>query len=109
MYYHGYGKRRNLREAVKWIRKAAERGDDSAEFALGEFYSNGDGVLLDKAESYKWFKLASAQDRQDALEWLKKEQREFSPADQAEGERRAKAFVAKVEPDPDLKFSQFTN
>ena len=38
--------------------KAAEQGDDKAQFYLGMRYYKGEGVLEDIVEAYKWFLLA---------------------------------------------------
>ena len=44
MYAHARGVTRNLTEAVKWYRKAAERGEASAQFDLSLCYYSGHGV-----------------------------------------------------------------
>jgi hypothetical protein len=49
-------------EAVKWCRKAAERGDASAQFNLALMYYNGQGVTQDYAEALKWCRKAAEQD-----------------------------------------------
>ena len=51
----------NYTEAVKWFRKAAERGDADAQFMLGTFYENGEGVPQDDREAVKWYRKAVEQ------------------------------------------------
>ena len=56
----------NYTEAVKWFRKAAERGDADAQFMLGTFYENGEGVPQDYQEAVKWYRKAAEQGNADA-------------------------------------------
>ena len=56
----------NYTEAVKWFRKAAERGDADAQFMLGTFYENGEGVSQDYQEAVKWYRKAAEQGNADA-------------------------------------------
>ena len=44
---------------MKWWRKAAEQGDSSAQYNLGERYR--DGVAKDSNESVKWYRKAAEQ------------------------------------------------
>jgi TPR repeat protein len=48
-------------EALKWYRKAAERGYFEAQFELGEMYANGKGVAKDDVEALKWYRKAAEQ------------------------------------------------
>ena len=43
------------------VRQAAEQGDATAQFNLGNMYANGEGVPKDDAEAVKWFRLAADQ------------------------------------------------
>ena len=57
-------------EAVKIYRKAAEQGDAAAQCNLGFAYKYGEGVNKDEAEAIKWFKKSAEQgdvDAQNAL------------------------------------------
>ncbi len=45
-------------QAVAWIRKAAEQGDASAQYNLGQMYARGQGVPQDYVQAYKWIFLA---------------------------------------------------
>jgi TPR repeat protein len=46
--------------AAIWWRKAAEQGDEYAQYRLGILYDNGQGVPQDYAEAYFWYSIASA-------------------------------------------------
>ena len=50
----------NEAEAVKWFRTAAERGDLSAQFNLGNLYEHGRSVQND-GEAIKWYQTAAEQ------------------------------------------------
>ena len=52
-------------DAIKWFRKAAEKGTSWGQFNLGLRYARGDGVPQDYAEALMWFQLAA--DQKDAM------------------------------------------
>lgn len=60
-------------EAFEWYRKAAEHGNASAQYRLGEIYFNGFGVERNIAEAKKWF-LSAAElgnaDAQFTIGWM---------------------------------------
>jgi len=60
---HAFGEEtpRDSSEAVKWYRKAAERGHPKAQYNLGNCYYNGDGVSKDAAEAVRWYRKAAEQ------------------------------------------------
>ena len=64
-YYLGIGDQDHLEidyaEAVKWFRKAAERGHAEAQFNLGICYDRGRGLTEDPVEALEWFKKAAQQ------------------------------------------------
>ena len=48
------------------VRQAAEQGDATAQFYLGNMYANGEGVPQDAAEAVRWYRLAAEQGQADA-------------------------------------------
>jgi TPR repeat protein len=52
-------------DAVKWFRKAAEKGTIWGQFNLGMRYIRGEGVLQDYVEAAKW--LQKAADQRDGM------------------------------------------
>ena len=52
---------KDLAEAVKWYRLAAEQGDADAQVELGLCYRKGIGVQKDLAEAKRWFQKAAKQ------------------------------------------------
>jgi TPR repeat protein len=52
---------KDLAEAAKWFRMAAEQGDPQAQNNLGTMCDQGDGVDKDQAEAVRWFRAAAEQ------------------------------------------------
>ena len=63
LYFHGkYGTKVDYAKALKWYRKAAEKGYSDAFTQLGIMYENGKGVAKDLNEAEKWYKKALEDD-----------------------------------------------
>lgn len=60
-YYNGIGLPKDEAEAVKWFRKAAEKGHAKAQYNLGICYFQGHGVEEDGPEAGEWFRKAAEQ------------------------------------------------
>jgi hypothetical protein len=67
LYAKGLGVPQDYAEAVRRFRKAAERGDATAQYNLGVMYAEGTGVRQDFAEAETWYRRAAAQGLADAL------------------------------------------
>jgi TPR repeat protein len=61
IYLTGDGVRKDDVEAVKWLRKAADQDNPTAERYLAEMYFKGRGVPADNAEAVKWLRFAAEQ------------------------------------------------
>ena len=59
--YRGKGLPKDLPEAVKWLRKAAEQGNTLAQSNLGYLYAMGEGLPKDPAEAVKSYRKAADQ------------------------------------------------
>jgi TPR repeat protein len=57
---------KNLTEAIKWFRKAAERNYAPAQGSLGYCYAQGEGVPKDEVEAVKWTRKAAEQNLANA-------------------------------------------
>ena len=57
----GEGLPKDNKEALKWLRMAAEQGYAEAQRNLGRAYDNGYGVPIDNVEAVKWFLMAAEQ------------------------------------------------
>ena len=51
---------KNLKEAIKWWKKAAFNGYELAQHKLGQTYMRGVGVLKDKILAHMWFNIAAS-------------------------------------------------
>jgi clan AA aspartic protease (TIGR02281 family) len=71
MYLQGQGVTQDFKEAVKWFRLAADKGNIHALGYLGAiFHDGGNGVAQDYREAVKWFRLAAQKGDADAQETL---------------------------------------
>ena len=61
IYATGRGVQQDDREAVKWLRKAAEQGNAVAQWDLGLMYAQGRGVAQSDGEAAKWYRKAAEQ------------------------------------------------
>lgn len=55
------GKPQNYQEAVKWYRKAADKGYAKAQYSLGLCYGDGKGVSHDDSQAVYWYRKAADQ------------------------------------------------
>lgn len=61
MYYNGTGAPKDIAEAVKKFRKAANQGNAEAQYNLGGMHLHGEGVPKDSGEAVKWLRKAADQ------------------------------------------------
>lgn len=52
------GLNQDMKKAVYWLQKAADRGDGEAQFMLGMIYSQGSGITQDLVQAHMWLNLA---------------------------------------------------
>lgn len=70
-YFRGDGVRQDSYQALQWMRDAAERGDLSAQKALGRFYLTGlEEMGADYREAEKWLKIAASRGDEEAKKLL---------------------------------------
>ena len=62
----GRGVAKDMREAVTWMRKAADGGLAAAQCQMGLFYMNGLGVDRDEDKAVEWLNKAAAQNHTQA-------------------------------------------
>jgi TPR repeat protein len=55
---------------LKWFRKAADQGEDVAQYNLGLMYARGQGVQQNHAEAVTWFRKAADQENTEAKKML---------------------------------------
>jgi len=56
-----YGVLQDFEEAVFWWKKAADQGNDQAQFSLGRAYTEGEGVPQDHVEAARWYRESADQ------------------------------------------------
>ena len=59
MYENGIGESKNVQEAVKWYRKAAEQGNAVAQYNLGRCYEYALGVKKDISKAIEFYRRAA--------------------------------------------------
>ncbi|MBX3681062.1 MAG: sel1 repeat family protein [Rhodocyclaceae bacterium] len=70
-YFRGDGVRQDSYQALTWMRDAAERGELSAQKALGRFYLTGlEEMGSDPAEAEKWLTIAAGRGDKEASKLL---------------------------------------
>lgn len=67
LYLSGNIVKQDKNEAIKWFRKAANRGHKDAQCRLGLCYYHGDGITRDTYDAVKWFRKAAEQNHAKAL------------------------------------------
>ena len=96
-YRHGaaaYGQK-DYKQAVYWLRKAAEQGDASAQYNLGGMYVKGQGVIKDIVYAYMWWNLASANVDNHAVKNREIAETRMTSAQIAEAQKLARECVRK--------------
>lgn len=62
--------RQDYRQAFLRLEPVAKAGNKEAQYALGYMYYNGQGVVEDHQQAYKWLQLAAEQGQVDAIKAL---------------------------------------
>ena len=71
-YELGRGVKRDYIQAMRWYRKAADKGDTSAMLKIGGLYENGLGVKQDHIEAMRWYRKAADKGDADAKAALRR-------------------------------------
>ena len=67
MYQSGNGVSKDLVQAAKWMRKAAEQDNYEAQCNLGVMYAKGQGVPTDDVQAYAWLAVSAVNGNQIAV------------------------------------------
>jgi TPR repeat protein len=97
-YAKGDGVPKDVAEAAKWHRKAAEQGDADAQFTLGVMYASGEGVVKDTVEAHAWWNVASALGHERAKKGLGLIEKQMTREQIAEATKLAKERFEKFAP-----------
>ncbi len=82
-------------EAILSYRRAANQGDATAQYNLGEMYMLGRGVPKDYTQAYVWVALAAAQDDKKAAGLRDYLESVMTPAQIAEAQRLVREWKPK--------------
>lgn len=63
---HGDGVEQSYKKAERWLRRAAEQGDATAQYNLGVMYYKGQGVAQSDKETYIWYSIAAGNGMKEA-------------------------------------------
>jgi len=83
-------------EAVKWLHDAADQGEADAQHNLGVMYAVGKGTPRDYVEAYMWLSLAVAQGDEEVRGHFDSIERQITPDQIAEAQKRAAAWKPKA-------------
>lgn len=75
------GNQTNFPQAFAWFKKSAENGDVSGMLTTGIFYLNGQGVMQNRQEAFRWLLQAAEQGNDDAMVIIAKELQESDDPD----------------------------
>ena len=97
---NGHAARRNRREAIKWLRKAAQQGLTRAQCKLAEIYAEESAP----DQAYAWFFVAGENsdggNGQSAQAGLKRMAARLSPEQIDRATRRARGWAARIAKHP---------
>jgi TPR repeat protein len=63
---------KDYKEALRWHRRAADKGFARAMYNLGRTYERGEGVKKDRDEALKWYRKAATLGHEKAKEAVKR-------------------------------------
>ena len=95
MYANGQGVPQDYAAAMSWYRKAADQGDDAAQFNLGVMYEKGQGLPQDYVLAHMWFSLAASGSNEDAVKQRDTIAKKMMPAQIAEAQKMAAEWKPK--------------
>lgn len=67
MYLKGEGVAQNYPEAIRWVKKNAEKGDAAAQRYVATMYYNGEGVPKSNVLAHMWYNMAAANGDKQAV------------------------------------------
>jgi TPR repeat protein len=87
---------KDLAQAQRWYRAAADQGDPFAEASLAILYNFGKGVPKDPIQAYMWYEIALAHSKtedRDSIQELRDDlAKDMTRAQIAEAEKRAREW-----------------
>lgn len=98
MYLKGEGVLQDYKEALRWLRLAAEQGNGIAQLNLGAMYADGEGVSQDFALAHMWANVAASllsdAARERAIKNRDRDEAEMTSAQVNRAQQMAKSCLA---------------
>ncbi|MBM3554700.1 MAG: sel1 repeat family protein [Alphaproteobacteria bacterium] len=95
MMFRGEGVLKDEKEAVRWLRRAAETNNQDAQMAMGHLYAKGQGVKKDMVFAFMWYAIAAKGGFQDAIRAREMVAKELTKAQLDEGARLSRDWKPK--------------
>ena len=95
-YYQGEGAPKDITEALKWWRLAAEQGNTIAQVNLGGMYGKGEGVPMDLVQAHVWSNIAGANGNEDAKKNLAIAEKRMTDSQKEKAMDLARELFAKL-------------
>ena len=95
LHENGDGVPRDFVKARQWYEKSAAQGEARAQFYLGMQSAYGEGGPIDLVQAYMWYSLAAGHGNAHAPGYRDDLARQMSPAQIAEGQKRAREWRPK--------------
>ena len=93
---HCYCDLQQYKEAMKWMRLAADQGYANAQYNLGLWYESGQGVPINNVEAYARFSAAAAGGYGKAVSARDNAAKQLAPEQLAQGQKRATELLEKI-------------
>jgi uncharacterized protein len=92
-----YSAEGRYRAAEYYLRMAAESRDELSQYALGQMYSEGKGVIQDFAQAHMWFNLSAAQNYKPAKKAKDDIEKNMTQNQIAEAQKLAREWIKEHE------------
>jgi TPR repeat protein len=94
-YHQGHGVLQDYKQAVKWLRLAAEQGNADAQYNLGVVYYEGKGAAQDDVMAHMYWNIAGVSGHKDAIHNRGVVDEKMTPSQIAEAQDLAREWMKK--------------
>ncbi|WP_299791185.1 hypothetical protein [uncultured Shewanella sp.] len=86
----------NQKLAVKWFKKSAEAGFETAQMVLAFKYALGNGTEKNMQTAYTWFAVVAETGNETAIAYRNKAALELTPEQISSAEKQARVWIKKL-------------
>ena len=86
---------KDLAEALRWARLAAQQGNVRAYLSLAGMYEKGEGIPQDNVQAYMWYDVAQLRGNESAARYRDKVARRMTQDQKAEAQRLVREWMAR--------------